>query len=248
MQPEAHERGLAEFVCSVEGDRKERSAVLYRTLVRNRLRDAVEAALPDTAARLGPERLAAEVTEFLRSSGPRSSYMQDLPSEFLSFALPRWEKDAVLPVFLPDLARYELQCLQAAGALDEDERRGSEPGRVSPESRFRLSRSARLASYDSAVHRLDSKDEEPPAGQYRLLVYRDSDYHVRTLELSPLGAELVSQLWAGVPLGEAILASCRATGAAPDDHLLGGLASLLDDLEQRQVLRGYDATRDRGSW
>src|SRR6478735_2564823 len=90
--------------------------LVYRTLVRANLREALRATMPRTLARLA-ESFEPYFAEFLRVSPPVTHYLRDLTPQFLSFALQRWANDANVPAYLGDLARHEALQVELASLL-----------------------------------------------------------------------------------------------------------------------------------
>src|SRR5262245_53269046 len=68
---------------AIEGSDIERLLV-YRRLVRNNLREAVELAMPRAIARLGA-RFDDFFARFLEQRGPRTHYLRDVTNEFLGW-------------------------------------------------------------------------------------------------------------------------------------------------------------------
>src|SRR5262249_15268470 len=101
----------------------------------------------------------------------------------------------------------------------------------------------RLVALAWAVHLLDKGDlrAEPDERPVTILAYRDAEHRSRFLELTPLAAAILERLFAGEPLGEAIVTACGASGHPLDDSVLAGAARLLADLGERGVLVGARA-------
>jgi len=211
--------------------------LVYRTLVRNTLRNAVSLAIPRTLARLGP--LFDEYFErFLAERGPRTHYLRDVTTELLDFVAPFWPSDARVPPWSHELARHEALEIVIA-SLGEPlvphvlEELDAERGLVFIEA-------ARVVRYDFAVHRLPASDADrsaPAREAVALFAYRDAEHDVRYLELSPLAAALVERLLAGESLKSALVLACAATRSDPGTAL-GGAAELLADLAARGALLG----------
>jgi hypothetical protein len=215
---------------------------LYRRLVRNNLTGVTEKMLARTRARMNEGAAGAfdaSFAAFLDEAGPRTHFLRDVPSEFLAWALPRWED---LPPWLSDLARHELVEFQVAAAETPSE--APPVTEVALERPLVFAEPLRLMRYAFAVHELpaDTADRtEPAARATALLVYREREHAVRFLELTPLAAELTERLLAGAPLGEAIRDAGAALGAPVTDAVLADVARLLADYGQRGVLLGARA-------
>jgi hypothetical protein len=211
---------------------------VYRTLVRKRLRDAVELAVPRTSARLGP--LFDEYFErYLRERGPRSHYLRDITTEFLDFLEPHSANDPRLPSFALDLARHEaldvlVGSLAEAGAV-------AATHELDPDRGLVFSATARVIRYGHAVHRLSSDPDDrsrPEPANVALFVYRSPENEVRYLELSELAAAIVEGLLDGGTLRATVERAARELGVALDEAVLDGAARVLSDLGERGALLG----------
>ncbi|HEY3496803.1 MAG TPA: DUF2063 domain-containing protein [Polyangiaceae bacterium] len=212
--------------------------LVYRTLVRTRLREAIELAIPRTLARLGT--LFDEYFDrFLAERGPRTHYLRDVTSEWLDHAAPLWRADPRIPPYLHDLARHEaLEIVVASGA---DVAPGTPTGELALDRRLSFIEAACVVRYAFAVHTLPEEladRSEPPSRATALFVYRSPEHDVRYLELTPLAAAILEQLLAGAALGEAVTFAARTAAVPLTPAVLEGTASLLADLADRGALLG----------
>lgn len=220
--------------------------LLYRDLVHSRFMDALEATIPRTIARIGKESMKRDLRDFIQSRATASPYLRDVAPEFVAFASHRWGADESVPKYVSDLAFHELMTIEIAAGLDDE---ASDPIEVVDlTTRFRFQRAARLVNYQYAVHRLpdDEADRSIPAkGEWQLLGYRDANFRVRFLELTPLAAAVVQWLMTGESLREAIVAACAHVGASMNDEILATISVLLDDLDERGVLVGIREANEK---
>lgn len=211
---------------------------LYRELVRDNLRAALQLSIPRSVARLGP--LFDEYFDrFLSQHGPRTHYLRDVTSELLGFCAPLWQRDARVPSYLHELALHESLHIEVSAlpALP----RGNVATPLTLERGVDFSQALRLVHYRHAVHELPEAASDrtaPDARPVSLLVYRSPEHDVRYLELTPLASSIVRGLLAGDSLGAAVQAAAAAAGAALTEPVLGGAARLLADLAERGVIRG----------
>ncbi|RYE93781.1 MAG: DUF2063 domain-containing protein [Myxococcales bacterium] len=215
-----------------------RPIAVYRSLVHGALQRAVESMLPRTAARLGP-RLHREIELFCSERGPQTHYIRDVAGELVDWAEQSWPGRDDLAPYLLDLARHEVASAAVAAATDGADRPAH--GELAIDAPAVFIAAARVVRHGTAVHRLpDDPDDasEPAPGPFALLLYRDADLALRTLELSPAAAALLERLLAGEPLGAAIAAGAADAGVPVDDALLVGTSALLGDLAERGVLLG----------
>jgi hypothetical protein len=214
---------------------------LYRRLVRHNVVGVIETMLEQTHARLElhvPGGLHRTIAEFLDEVGPRTPHMRDVPSEFLAFAAPRWREDERLPRWLVDYAELELLDFTIGVAP-----RPLPPpplADVTADRPLVFGDPRRIIHLGWAVHLVPREDlrAEPEQREVAILVYRDSEHRSRFLELTTLAAAILECLFAGEPLGAAMVTACQTKGYTLDDTVLAGAARLLADLGERGVLLG----------
>lgn len=216
----------------------ERRLLLYRKLVRRGLRAAIRAEIPRTAARLG-EAFDKYTTRYFDEALPSSPYLRDVAFEFITWISAPLAEDTSLPRYLIDLAWHELRDFEVACDPREDEAPTGLPLELDRGVRFRAA--AMVAWYNHAIHRLnadlDARDE-PPRVRTALFVYRDAEYEIRYLELTPVAATIVDLLMAGETLRSAVVRACEEHGNPVDGAVLEGTARVLSDLGERGVLLG----------
>jgi hypothetical protein len=245
----ANGNAVTAFLGSLELEPAERAALaknldgllVYRKLVRARLREALELAAPRALARLGP-LFDDYFDRFLAERGPRTHYLRDVTQEWLDFCEPLWAGDARVPGYLIDLARHEaLAIIVASGA---DPAPAADAGTLDLARGLRFIEAARVVRYRHAVHELseDTDDRtEPRAGATALFVYRSPEHDVRYLELTPLAAGILERLLAGATLGDAVTRAAGAAGVPLESSVLEGTARLLAELAERGALLGPTA-------
>jgi hypothetical protein len=215
---------------------------LYRRLVRTNLLGVTMRMMPRTRNRLN--RIAdgcfdATFDAFLAESAPKTHYLRDVPGEFLAWAAPRWEKRHGAPSYATDLARHELIHFQVAAA----------PLLATPPhvTELRLDRrvifapTTRGVRYSHAVHLLPDDLADltvPEERDVSLLLYRDVDHAIRTLELSPFAALVATSLLGGETLGDAMTVACADQGTPLSPDVLRSTARVLADWGERGILLG----------
>ncbi|MBK6513476.1 MAG: putative DNA-binding domain-containing protein [Polyangiaceae bacterium] len=218
----------------------DRSFFAYRHLLRNNLREAIDNQLSRTRALLG-ERLDADIDAYFSSGLPTSRYLRDVAFELVDFATPRWRSAQDVPPFAAELALFELRSFESSVAV----RPAASAARAVPKLELAapvvLDESVKVTRYAYPVHELADGARELEARPTALLVYRDRDFELRFLELSPLAASIVERLLAGAALGEAITASCAAASTPISPELLGEIAQLLSDYAERGIVLGSPA-------
>ncbi|HET9958190.1 MAG TPA: putative DNA-binding domain-containing protein [Polyangiaceae bacterium] len=223
--------------------------VVYRSLVRGRLKEALELQMPRLCALLG-EQFEPWFGRFLAERGPRTQYLRDVAVEFLDFVAPHWEATPGLPPYWIELGRHEALHVEIS-ALPVAARSWGEPAALSLEAGLQFCEAARLVRYRHAVHRWldDGTQPEPEATPIALLAYRDAEHDARFLELSPLAATLVENLMNGLPLGAALTQALARhqvllAEARPEivHELLEQCSVLLADLSERGVILAASST------
>lgn len=242
--PEAVEAWLSKHeVSAVDAEYLKHSnldrLMAYRRLVRANLRDAIEVTMPRVTARLGP--LFDEYFDrFAKECGPRTHYLRDVCTEFLTFAAPLWALDRRVPAYLLELADHEVLQIEVAsmavGApLAKDEELALDRG-------VSFIEAARIVHYDYALHELSEDEDDrtiPRNESTHLFVYRSPEHEVRYLKLTELAAEILTRLKdLKEPLGSAIKTACDDRKVALTEEVLTGTASLLADLAERGALLG----------
>ncbi|HVR18336.1 MAG TPA: putative DNA-binding domain-containing protein [Polyangiaceae bacterium] len=217
---------------------------VYRGLVRGRLREAVELALPRFRARMGA--LFDEYFErYLADRGPRSHQLRDVTTELLDFMAPLVASDPRVPPWALELGRHEsLDVL--VGSLADSPSPGALPD-LDPERGLVFTATARVVRTAFAVHQLsdDPADRrEPERIPTALFVYRGPEHDVRYLEVTPLAAEILERLLAGRSLRSTLAAATSALGLVFDDAVLEGTARLLADLAERGAVTGARPSTD----
>jgi uncharacterized protein len=215
---------------------------LYRRLVRTNLLNVAGRMMPRTRARLNDVAEGAFDTSFdafLAERAPATHYLRDVPAEFLEWVALRWAADPALPSYATDLARQELVHFQIASA----------PPLATPPALAELAIDRRLVfaparrkvRYGHAVHFLPDDIDDRTAPEKRevsLLIYRDAENITRTLELSPLAAQIADRLLGGETLGDALSKACAEEKIPLTPEILASTAHMLADWGERGLLLG----------
>ncbi|MCU0683142.1 MAG: putative DNA-binding domain-containing protein [Polyangiaceae bacterium] len=212
--------------------------LVYRRMVRARLREAVGHGFERLEARVGGEIFGAWFGDFLERSPPRSAYLRETAGEFAAF-LEGYERPGDRhPGLTLDLARFEWA--ELACAYEAAPAPATEP--LSMGLRPALSPAHRLVRLEHAVHRLE-RDEplaEVAPGPAWVCLYRDpQSFDVRVLELTEVtGRLLVAMAEGNRPLVELVRQVAADAGAALDGAWLAALSDVLADFSTRGLLLG----------
>lgn len=212
--------------------------LVYRTLVRGNLREAVELSIPRSMARLG-SLFDEYFQRFLQERAPRTHYLRDVTTELLAFCAPLWSEDARVPRYLQDLALHESLHIEVSALPSLP--RGHVAGALELERGVAFGAALRLVRYRHAVHELPESEtdrSEPAERDVALLVYRSPEHDVRYLELSPLARGILERLLAGDTLAAAVRGAAGSVGSPLTEAVLASAASLLADLAERGVVWG----------
>lgn len=196
---------------------------IYRRLVRNNVADVCSKMMPRTREKLGGA-FQASIDRFLETVGPRTHYLRDVPHELFTYASPSW------PPAERDLAAWEL-AEYAVAAAPERRDRGA-PADLALDRPVLFDDAVRMLDLDHAVH------TDGERKKVHLLVYRDAEHAVRTLELTPLAAALTHRLISGEPLGASTKGACEDVAMPLTDDVLASIARLLADFAERGALLG----------
>ncbi|HEU4404747.1 MAG TPA: putative DNA-binding domain-containing protein [Polyangiaceae bacterium] len=212
--------------------------LVYRRMVRARLREAVGHGFERLEARVGAEIFGAWFEAFLARQPPRSPYLRESAGEFGAF-LEGYERPGdPHPALTLDLARFEWAELDCA----YEARPTPEARPLSMEARPALSPALRVLRLAWAAHRLgrDEPRAEVAEGPVWVCVYRDSEsFDVRVLELTEVAGRLLGAMArADRPLVELVRGAAAEAGATLDGAWLAALSDVLADFSQRGLLVG----------
>ncbi len=213
--------------------------LIYRRMVRARLRETVAHGFERLEGRVGGEVFGAWFEAFLAHTPPRSPYLREAAGEFAAF-LEGYERPGdPHPALTLDLARFEWAELDCA--YDATPAPGALP--LAMNLRPALSPAHRLVRLGHAAHRL-GRDGGPGAevapGPVWVCLYRDpATFDVRVLELTEITGRLLEAM-AGAerPLVELVQRAALDAGAALDATWVAALSDVLADFAGRGLLLG----------
>lgn len=204
----------------------------YRDMVRRRLLDVVEQALPRFEAAIGKDGLIRLFDRFLEGGGSASPFIRDVPGELLAW-LDSSGTASELPASALDLARYEWARQSTGHEADGPAPNGTELDMSRPAA---LLYAHRLLALSHPAHR-----DEGSASQEKtfLCLYRDPSTHdVKTLELTAAAHALLEELGADRPLSSAISRAAERVGAPLDRAFLEATSAVIADFVDRGLLVG----------
>lgn len=211
---------------------------VYRDLVRNRIWAALVEALPRTLAAAGAERFGGWFTRFLDEAPPRTRYVREVAPAFGVWVRAAEGDGLARPSpWLPDALALDLaeHHVALSGArLD-----------LSRVTDFSMDRPAALDPTHRRVRLRWTTDAGAMVERPRALLLHRHPTHgsVETLELSPLGADLLDAMDDGAtPVTAAIGAVLSRSALPADGGFAEAFAGLLADLMERGVLHGSFAS------
>jgi hypothetical protein len=211
-------------------------ALLYRDLVRSRLRELVSTALPRTERTIGRQAMTALFDRFLAEAPPRSRYLREVVPAFVRHVLPRLEGPEY-PAHAVDVARLE------GTQWELGWRAASIEGPIVPFDFERIPvphPTLRLLSLSFAVHRWKPEDPSPPEqGAFAVCVHRRPDHKVETRWLDATGARLVDAwMRAEVTAIEGVRRVLLEEGREADGAFVDAMGSLLAALLESGAILG----------
>lgn len=215
------------------GGRAERGPdrfLLYRDLVRSRLRDLVATALPRTTAALGRARMDAIVDERLSTAPPRTRFFREVVLELVPERAPGFASDE-LP-HADELARLELaqwRALWEAHELPATVEFDFAKIPVVHPGMIRL-------TLGWSVHRPELPLER---GCFHVAVYRRRDHVVETRWMSePLAAILDAWRRAESSAIDGVRSGLASVGREPTSALVDEMSGMLAELLERGGVLG----------
>ena len=209
--------------------------LLYRNMVRARLRRVCRVALPRTLEAAGEVRFDAWVDEWFAERAPRTRYFWRVVAEFAEYTRA---KAAIEPLWLQELMRYE--ALHWHTRHDE----GAPDAEILPIDFERVpfvNPTLTLLELAHAVHRplAEGQASYPEEPTHLALFRRIEDDDTVTWSLNPMGAALVAR-WQleQETLKQAVVAVAEARNATLNASFLDSLAGLLEGLLERGLLLG----------
>jgi hypothetical protein len=204
--------------------------LLYRDLVRSRLKDLVATALPRTTALLGRAAMDREVDARLSSAPPTTRFFREVVEQLFDPREPRLSHPEHPE--LGDLARLELAqwraiWLEVAEPAAVDFDFAKRPVLTATMTRLELAFSVHLA--DRPVSR----------GNFHIAVYRRRDHVVETRWMNEELAAILDAWHEGSePAIEGVRTAMSRLGRAPTPELVESMSGMLAELLERGGVLG----------
>ncbi|MCS6797998.1 MAG: putative DNA-binding domain-containing protein [Myxococcota bacterium] len=209
--------------------------LLYRRMVRARLREMLEKGLPRTLEAVGNAAWQRAVDAWLARRPPRTRFIREVVPDFAAFAATHWREEPAIAPFGPDLTRYEATRWEV-GYRD-----------VAPRRLAAVAFDAPLDVYDAceslelqwAVH--EELETAPVRRVVTLCVYRSpATDRVGWIALSPFGAALLDRARRRLDptLADSVRRAAELTGRPVDAALVTEVGGLLAMLVERGLVAG----------
>lgn len=206
--------------------------LVYRHMVRARLRGMIANALVRTVAALGEEAWNAWFDRWLDEAPPRTRYIREIVPELLDYCLPRWERDPSVPPWMIELAKLEVTRWEV-GYTDAEP---PEAGELAFEKVPVLSPAVHVLRFAHPVHEKHETYAENPTW---LCVYRRADDKTAVWAIDAFTAGILESFAAGDRTITDTVKSVAAQLEIPlDEKLVQRIGTVLAELVQRGILLG----------
>lgn len=211
--------------------------LMYRRMVRSRLFDMARSGLPRTATSLGKARFDAAVRAYLAERAPHTRFIREVVHELVDHALPGWAADPELPAHTADLVRYE----DAKWRVGSAEWEAREAVDFDFEAIPVLNPTLRTLSVGYRVDKIGDEGEAPVAldEPHLVVVYRKPESpRIFTYVLNAIGGALFTAWQVERPCADGVRAVMEELGRGPDPRFVDGMAGVLADLVEQQIILG----------
>lgn len=201
---------------------EDRRMKIYRELFFNNVLEFLNNGFPVLKSLYSDPNWQALARNFFSTHQSHSPYFVDISQEFLTYLSDEHQSTENDPPFITELAHYEWVELAVSIAKQEPIVEQTNDDSMSG---IRLSRAAKVLSYDFPVHQIspENQPQEPSAEPNFLVVYRDSNDEVHFNEINAVTAHLLS-LTEKQPVAI--------------ETLLQQMVSALPQLDEDQVIQG----------
>jgi uncharacterized protein len=223
------------------------SMAVYTEIVFNNLFASVSACFPVAQKVLGKRSWLKLTQAFLREHSATTPIFRQIPEEFLSFLTHINSETLVLPPYLLSLCHYEwIELLVASIASHEQSNEKiSSAGNLLTEQPI-FTPTMQLLHYDYAVHKISPRNKPKKIQSTQLLVYRNTEDHVKFLELNSVTFKLLTLIKQNLHTGEQALTllASKLGEAEPEKTIQFGL-QILEKLRSQGVIIGTRPTVEK---
>jgi hypothetical protein len=209
--------------------------LLYRTMVRDRLRDMIAVGLPRTLALLGEPAFRACFDRWLDQAPPQTRYIREIVPAFVAFALPTWSTDATLPPWTADLARFET----ARWEVWYQPNPPTDAQALAFERRPLVNPALRVLRLSYPVHTRRPPNDPFPAEPTHLALFRTPEHGVDVWVLNAMTADLLEAWQTGEQtITESVREAADRRGVSISPGFIDKLSETMARFVERGVLLG----------
>jgi Putative DNA-binding domain len=221
------------------GDR--RTFMLYREMVRDRLRKELRVALPRTRKTVGDEAFERAFVQHLDRNPPRTRFFHRCVLEFARDAVPMLEADSSVPPWSADLARFEAVQWEVSDLYDQPSAGSGAPRELAFDRPPWLAPALRLVSLAYPVHETRASSASYTPRATRLCVHRAPE-HIKTKTwLVNASTHRLLELWQANPtlsITDAVRVLSEERNLVTDQSFVDGLCGVLAEFIERGVVLG----------
>ena len=208
---------------------------VYREIVFTNIFNAVSACFPVCVQVLGKNAWNKLVRQFFANYQATSPIFREIPQQFLQFI-----NSVNLPAYFQQLAHYEWVEL-AVNSQQTTPPKLSKKMNLLDEKPI-LAPAHRLLDYDYAVHKISKRYQPKITEQTYLLVFRNSEFKVKFIELNPTTYQLLRLIQENNTTGKQALVRLAGEIKHPDtDAVIQFGAEILSDLAKQDAIIGSEA-------
>ena len=206
---------------------------VYREIVFTNILNSVTTCFPVCVQVLGKNAWNNLVHQFFASHQANSPIFREIPQQFLQFL----NSAGNLPVYFQQLAHYEWVEL-AVNSQQITPPKLSKKMNLLDEKPI-LAPAHMLLEYDYAVHKISKRYQPKITQQSYLLVFRNSDYKVKFIELNPVTFQLLNLIEENNMTGkQALMGLAKDIKYSDIDAVIQFGAEILLDLASQQAIVG----------
>ena len=212
---------------------------VYKKAVFNNIVESVSVCFPVCQAVIGKHAWQQLMREFVATYASSSPIFREIPQQFLLFLQPV----ASVPAYFKQLAHYEW--VELAVTMQQ-----TEPVTLSEQMDLLhekpiLAAAHMLLEYDYAVHQISAKFKPKQMQKTTLLVFRDTEFQVKFIELNPVTFRLLQLLKEQDLTGEQALMQIANEIQHPDTGAIVAFGfTILTDLANKQAIIGSHSSFD----
>ena len=209
---------------------------VYREIVFTNIFNSVSTCFPVCVQVLGEHAWGKLVRQFFANYQATSPIFREIPQQFLQFL----NTAGNLPAYFQKLAHYEWVEL-AVNSQQTTPPKLSKKMNLLDEKPI-LAPAHRLLDYDYAVHKISKRYQPKITEQTYLLVFRNSEFKVKFIELNPTTYQLLRLIQENNTTGKQALVRLAGEIKHPDtDAVIQFGAEILSDLAKQDAIIGSEA-------